>query len=70
MIYKRNDFQDTNQCKDWLLLTFGASYHAPEKITCFGEVTAFVSPDCSFSVLQREIETAASSLYINLYQLY
>ena len=68
MIYKRNDFQDTNQCKDWLLLTFGASYHAPEKITCFGEVTAFVSPDCSFSVLQREIETASSSLYINLYQ--
>ncbi|MCD6456353.1 MAG: lamin tail domain-containing protein [Methanophagales archaeon] len=68
MIYKRNEFQDTNQCKDWLLLTFGASYHAPEKITCFGEVTAFVSPDCSFSVLQREIEIAASSLYINLYQ--
>ena len=68
MIYKRNDFRDTNQCKDWLLLTFGASYHAPEKITCFGEITAFVSPDCSFSVLQREIETAASSLYINLYQ--
>ena len=68
MIYKRNDFRDTNRCKDWLLLTFGASYHAPEKITCFGEITAFVSPDCSFSVLQREIETAASSLYINLYQ--
>jgi len=68
MIYKRNDFQDTNQCKDWLLLTFGASYHAPEKITCSGELTAFVSPDCSFSVLQREIETASSSLYINLYQ--
>ncbi len=68
MIYKRNEFQDTNQCKDWLLLTFGASYHAPERITCFGELTAFVSPDCSFSVLQREIETASSSLYINLYQ--
>jgi len=68
MIYKRNEFQNTNQCKDWLLLTFGASYHAPEKITCSGEVTAFVSPDCSFSVLQREIETASTSLYINLYQ--
>ena len=68
MVYKRNDFQDTNQCKDWLLLPFGASYHTPEKISFYGFVTAFVSPDCSFSVLGREMGNVSSSLYINLYQ--
>jgi cardiolipin synthase len=68
MIFKRKGFQDTNQCKDWLLLPFGASYHAPEKFSFSGEVTAFVSPDCSFFVLQREIDNASSSLFINLYQ--
>jgi len=67
IIFKRKD-QDTNQCKDWLLLPFGASYHAPEKFSFSGLVTAFVSPDCSFSVLQREIDNASSSLFINLYQ--
>ncbi|MBN1454913.1 MAG: hypothetical protein JW945_01480, partial [Methanomicrobia archaeon] len=36
---------------------------------CSGEVTAFVSPDCSFSALQRELDAAASSIYLNLYQL-
>ena len=68
MILKRRDFQDTNQCEDWLLLPFGASYHAPEKFYFSGDVTAFVSPDCSFSVLQREIDNASYSLCINLYQ--
>ncbi len=67
MIFKRKD-RDTNQCKDWLLLQFGASYHAPEKINFSGEVTAFVSPDCSFYVLNREIDNASSSMFINLYQ--
>ena len=64
----RKGVQDTNQCEDWLILPFGASYHAPEKFSCSGAATAFVSPDCSFSVLQRELNTATSSLYINLYQ--
>ncbi|MBL7117754.1 MAG: lamin tail domain-containing protein [Candidatus Syntrophoarchaeum sp.] len=68
MIFKRKGIQDTNQCEDWLLLPFGASYHAPEKFSFSGEVTAFVSPDCSFSVLQEEINNASSSLFINLYQ--
>ena len=68
MIFKRKGFQDTNQCEDWLLLPFGASYHVPEKFSFSGEVTVFVSPDCSFSVLQREIDDASSSLFINLYQ--
>jgi len=68
MIFKRKSIQDTNQCEDWLLLPFGASYHAPERFSFSGEVTTFVSPDCSFSVLQREIDNASTSLFINLYQ--
>ncbi len=70
MIFTRKGVQDTNQCEDWLNLPFGASYHAPEKFSCSGsgDATAFVSPDCSFSVLQGELNTASSSLCINLYQ--
>ena len=68
MIFIRKGVQDTNQCEDWLILPFGASYHAPDKFSCSGAATAFVSPDCSFSVLQGELNSATSSLYINLYQ--
>ena len=70
MIFRRKGVQDTDQCEDWLNLPFGASYHAPEKFSCSGsgDATAFVSPDCSFSVLERELNSASSSLCINLYQ--
>jgi len=69
MILSRKGLEDTNQCEDWLILPFGSSYHAPERFAVSGEVTTFVSPDCSFSVLQREMDRASSSLYLNLYQL-
>ena len=68
MVYKREGVKDTDQSEDWILLPFGASYFPPEIIHAFGEVTAFLSPDCSFSILQSELDNASSSLYINLYQ--
>jgi cardiolipin synthase len=68
MILRRKGIQDTNQCEDWLTLPFGSSYHAPEKFFLYSDATAFVSPDCTFFILQREIENATSSLHINLYQ--
>ncbi len=68
MVYKRVGVKDIDQSEDWVLLPFGASYSPPEIIHAFGEVTAFVSPDCSFSILQSELDNASSSLYINLYQ--
>jgi cardiolipin synthase len=70
MIFIRKGVQDTNQCGDWLILPFGASYHAPVKFPCAGSrsATTFVSPDCSFPVLQEELNNAASTLYINLYE--
>ncbi|HUV02330.1 MAG TPA: phospholipase D-like domain-containing protein [Desulfobacteria bacterium] len=69
-IFVRKGAQDTNRYGDWLTLPLGASYHAPVKFACSGSdsATAFVSPDCSFSVLQEELESASSSLYINLYE--
>ncbi|MGB3460044.1 MAG: phospholipase D-like domain-containing protein [Halobacteriota archaeon] len=68
MVYKREGVKDTDQSEDWILLPFGASYFPPEIIHGFGEVTAFVSPDCSYTILQSELDNASSSLYINLYQ--
>jgi cardiolipin synthase len=70
MIFVRKGAQDTNRYGDWLTLPLGASYHAPVKFACSGSesATAFVSPDCSFSVVQEEIERASSSLHINLYE--
>jgi phosphatidylserine/phosphatidylglycerophosphate/cardiolipin synthase-like enzyme len=70
MIFVRKGAQDTNRCGDWLTLPLGASYHAPVKFACAGSdsATVFVSPDCSFSVVQEEIESASSSLYLNLYE--
>jgi cardiolipin synthase len=68
MVFKRRGVQDTDQSEDWILLPFGASYFPAENFRVFGEVTAFVSPDCSFSILHRVLDNASSSLYINLYQ--
>lgn len=68
MILIRRGMQDTNRYEDWLTLPFGASHHAPDWIALTGTVTTFVSPDCSFPVVQREIQRARSSLYLNLYQ--
>jgi len=69
MIVRRKGALDSDQCDDWLALPFGASYHEPAVFSCSGEMTAFVSPDCSFPILQRELDAAATSIYINLYQL-
>ena len=68
MILKRKGNVDTDTADDWVILFRGASYHAPETFSASGIVTAFVSPDCSFAILQQEIATAAASLCINLYE--
>ncbi len=68
MVVQRKGIRDSDQCDDWLALPLGASYHEPVVFSCAGDVTTFVSPDCSFPVLQREIDAASSSIYLNLYQ--
>jgi cardiolipin synthase len=68
LVFKRRGNYDTDKSEDWILLSYGASYFPTKKIIASGEVTAFVSPDCSFQIVQREIEHASSALFINLYQ--
>ncbi|HDS45091.1 MAG TPA: hypothetical protein ENN68_03175 [Methanomicrobia archaeon] len=68
MILTRKGARDSDRSTDWLALPLGASYHEPELFHCTGEVTTFVSPDCSFSALQRELDAATSTIYLNLYQ--
>jgi hypothetical protein len=81
MVYKREGVKDTDQSEDWILLPFGASYFPPEIIRGFGEVTAFVSPDCSFAVtpfcraswitlLHPCISTCISLKWVGLYSIY
>jgi cardiolipin synthase len=67
-IFCRKGAEDTNERADWLMLPVGASYHEATRFQCAGTLTAFVSPDCSFAVLEREIANASSSLLINLYE--
>ena len=68
MLLCRRGTHDTNQRDDWLMLPFGASYHDAMRFDSTGTATAFVSPDCSCAVLEREIANASSSLLINLYE--
>ena len=68
MILKRKGNEDTDTANDWVLIYFDASYHAPETFSTSTIVTAFVSPDNSFAVLQQEIENASASLCVNLYE--
>jgi len=68
MILKRKGNGDSDTADDWVILFFDACYHAPEAFSISGMATAFVSPDCSFAILQHEIANASSSLFINVYE--
>lgn len=68
MVFHRRGTRDSDTVEDWVVIYFGASYHAPETFSTTGLVTVFVSPDNSFAILQHEIANAASSLRINLYE--
>jgi cardiolipin synthase len=61
--------KDTNTAYEWLPLKEyyrGQSGFMPSSKSCSGEVTAFVSPDCSLDILLKEIRTA-SVLRVNVY---
>ncbi len=61
--------KDTDTAYEWLPLKEyyrGQSEFMPSSRSFSGEVTVFVSPDCSFKVLQKEIRSA-SVLRVNVY---
>ncbi len=69
LVFHRKGYIDTDTETDWVILAPGASYHPPEPVHASNTaVTTFVSPDCSFSVLKRELDNATSSIYLNLYE--
>ncbi len=69
MAFHRKGYLDTDSACDWVILAPGAYYHPPEPVHAVNTgVTTFVSPDCSFAVLKRELDNATSSIYLNLYE--
>ena len=71
IILKRNDFVDTNSSKDWehnRIYRIGQSNFSLMNFTFNGNITTFVSPDCSFDVLVEEIDEARESIYLNIYE--
>ncbi|MBN2603085.1 MAG: lamin tail domain-containing protein, partial [Candidatus Thermoplasmatota archaeon] len=74
-ILKRNFQQDipidTNSATDWIqprVFGIGQTNYPLQNIVSYAVITTFVSPDCSYSTITREIRKATSSIYINMYE--
>ena len=64
-------FADTNTSEDWINIKkyhIGQSDFSYEKIIENAEITAFVSPDCSYDAIVKEIRKANNSIYLNIYE--
>lgn len=62
---------DTNTSQDWIgIKTYqiGQSDFPYEKIIVNGEITTFVSPDCSYDAIINEIRKANDSIHLNIYE--
>ncbi|MCK4365917.1 MAG: lamin tail domain-containing protein, partial [Thermoplasmatales archaeon] len=62
---------DTNTSKDWLhpkRYGIGQSDFPYVNIPFYGEISTFVSPDCSFEVIVSELRKANDSIYFNIYE--
>ena len=62
---------DTNTSFDWINFRrygVGQSDFAYEYISFSGEIITFVSPDCSFQTIVRELRSANRSIYLNIYE--
>ncbi len=62
---------DSDTSDDWnhgRIYRIGQSDFPLQTVGFFGEVTCFVSPDCSFEAIIREIRRANHSIYLNIYE--
>jgi len=62
---------DTNTSRDWenaRRYQIGQSMFPYTRLSCYGEITTFVSPDCSYDALVNEIRNAQQSIYFNIYE--
>ena len=66
------EYEETDTKEDWddnRRYWVGQSHFEVEAFSFSGDVTAFASPDSSFSVLTSEIENATTSFYLNIYEI-
>jgi phosphatidylserine/phosphatidylglycerophosphate/cardiolipin synthase-like enzyme len=66
-------FVDTDTYLDWKTpreYVPGQSDFDPTYFNTTGEITAFVSPDCSYQALTQWMQNATSTLYLNVYQFH
>ena len=76
VILRRNQDEDgklidTNTSYDWInprRYGIGQSDFSYENILFTGEITTFVSPDCSFQAIVKELRNANDSIYLNIYE--
>jgi len=76
VIHVRNlneDFRpvDTNTSLDWInkrRYGIGQSDFPYVKMSFGGEITTFVSPDCSFKTIVDELKSANESIHLNIYE--
>jgi phosphatidylserine/phosphatidylglycerophosphate/cardiolipin synthase-like enzyme len=62
---------DTNSSEDWTnprVFRIGQSSFSYEELEFSGEIQTFVSPDCSYNVITRELKSAKQSINLNLYE--
>ena len=62
---------DTNTSNDWKhprRYGVGQSDFPRVALSCTGEITTFVSPDCSFKAITDELRKATQSIYFNIYE--
>ena len=61
---------DTNSSADWPSSRYVIVGRSDFPLASFDveKVTAFVSPDCSFPILARELEAARNTVYLEVYQ--
>ena len=74
LLRKTTNYQyiDTNTSKDWghpRSYRIGQSRFSFQSINCTGNVTTFVSPDCSYNAIKNELDQAEESIYINIYEI-
>ncbi|MDY6930335.1 MAG: phospholipase D-like domain-containing protein [Halobacteriota archaeon] len=70
-VFKRIDLSDTDTCSDWTELKYGELPRSDFPVETFqfeGDVTLFVSPDCSYKEVSEAIDRAELSIDICVYE--
>jgi cardiolipin synthase len=64
-------FVDSNTSNDWISYLrhgIGQSLFSFQPLLIHGQIRTFVSPDCSYTAVVRELQEAKESIYLNMYE--